>query len=615
MTTKAKVGKTFAQKRPERSLRDVAKETKNDQKSKGINKSFTAVQKATGDGDGTGSSNGLFIPSGEQLAKINEFTQSTKSAEDVICFSTLSCNDQLDRDLDRFTAECVEDFAKLPEPYSSVGKGYMVSHDYTKLPVGTVFEVGTENIEGVKHLTNSVFMPNTEQYKNFIENIDFGIYRFVSVGVMLDDSACTVCSSPMVGNYWTFCLENGHEKGLWYDPNSDEKDSWGWAEPVAEGTKGAVLCTRDLFTPKDFYELSQVFLGAQYGAQLERSAVGKGIVKGLTKGMAKSKVPMLGISVKEAAELPVPIPHINPRVREAYDKGLKILTRDASSIEWVDDQDLVWTFDAEEDEVLCLGEYKEAGDDTTNNEGGEDNGEPGSEQGRQGEQDDDADSSGSDGSIGESDSERSADEDESEGDDDEADADAEAVDPDDDSDEDDSEDDESEDDDEDEEDDEDVDEEAKSVVAAVTKAKLPKSVVDAVKAAKSDKALGVLLSSVSKALADRDKEIKELEPKAKLGKQFVEAKKAEAVKWYVRSRQAGEEKGVNTDKFQRMLDRFDDDIDLLDEVIEEQKQMAQAKFPASVRRSAEPTNPHDKEALKPPTLSPEAAEKVRKAHG
>lgn len=603
--TKAKVRKTFAQKRPERPLKEVIAEAKSERKNKSINKQFTAVQKAEGEGStGTGATAGIFVPSDEQLEKINQFTQTPKTAEDVICFSTLSCNDQIDRDLDRFTTECVNEFAKLPDPFSPVGKGFMVSHDYTKLPVGTVFDADTKTIDGVRHLTNDVFMPNTEQYKNFIENLDFGIYRFVSVGVMLGESACSVCASPMFesrffGNF-CWCADAGHEKGLYYDPNSDEEDDWGWALPVEEGTKGAVLCTRDLFSPTDFYELSQVFLGAQYGAQLARGAATKGIIK----AASAMKAPLLGLSRKEAEALD--IPHINQKVREAFDKGLQIISRDASSIEWVDEDNIIWTFNAEEDEVLSLGEYKDSDtsdtdDDveTDDEEGGDDDGE----QGRQGLEDDDEDSSGSDDEIGVEASQRSADADEPEGDDGEADADEEGLD----------EEDEDESDDEGEEDDEDVDN--KSVVAAVVKAKLPHEVIEAVSGAKGGNALGVLLSSVGKALESRDQQIKELEPNAKLGEKFIKSKRAEALKWFIRNRQAGEEKGVKTDKFERMLDKVGDDIELLDEIIDEQKQAAQAKFPASARRSTVPTDPHNVDDLQQPTLDKESAEKVRKAHG
>ncbi len=230
-------------KRPQRQLKDVSRE----KKQKGaIDKQFTSL-KAAGEGSFASS---LFTPTDDQLEKINGYTRSPKSADEVVCFPTMSCNDMVDRDDDRFRTACVDDFAKLPGDLSPTGKPFMVSHDYTKLPVGRIFDTGTTMAEGVNFLTNDVYMPNTKQNEDYLENLDFGVYSAVSVGVMLDKSACSICNSPMFSFFgMAFCDENGHEKGLCYDPDSDEEDDWGWALPVEETAKGAVKCVRELFQP------------------------------------------------------------------------------------------------------------------------------------------------------------------------------------------------------------------------------------------------------------------------------------------------------------------------------------------------------------------------------
>lgn len=583
------------QLRPEKSFADVLAENgvgKGGKLKKTlIDKTFTAMKATDGD---LGS--GIYTPTAEQMAVINTFTASPKSAEEVIAFDTLSCNDMLDRDDDRFRTECVQDFAKLEGPLSSVGKSFMVSHDYTKLPVGRIFDVGTKSVDDDLFLTNSVYMPNTEQYKNYAENLDFGIYWAVSVGVMLEDSACAICDSPMVGNYWCFCIEQGHEKGLWYDPNSDEKDAWGWALPVEPESKGAVKCTRDLFTPKDFYELSQCFLGAQYDAQIQRSGALKGIVKAASIG----KSPMINLSREEAKELP--FVHVSEKVREAHAKGFALTTNDEGQTTWKDAAGLVWIYDPSESEVLCLGESND------------------NEEVNDGEGDEGKDSStsapsvggpvGLEGEVG------SADEDEPEGDDDEVDADPEAVEAE--ADADDEEDDDSDD---TEEEDEDDDSDEKSVtkvalLAAAANARLPRDVVNACAAAKGN-GLDALLNAASKLIKSSKAKVAELQPKAVLGDKYVEEKRTEAIKWYVKAKQVGGEKGVNVDRFTKMLDRFGADIDLIEEVIEEQKAIAQAKFPASVRRSTAERDVHEIEepADVEQKMSDKAAEKVRSIHG
>ena len=50
-----------------------------------------------------GSLGATMVPTDEQLARINQFTRTMATAENVVTFSTLSCNDIPDRDDDAFT--------------------------------------------------------------------------------------------------------------------------------------------------------------------------------------------------------------------------------------------------------------------------------------------------------------------------------------------------------------------------------------------------------------------------------------------------------------------------------------------------------------------------------
>jgi hypothetical protein len=60
---------------------------------------------------------------------------------------------------------------------------------------------------------------------------------------------------------------------------------------------------------------------------------------------------------------------------------------------------------------------------------------------------------------------------------------------------------------------------------------------------------------------------------------------------------------VSTDTFIKMLDRIGDDPDILQDVITEQKELAQAKFPDVIRRS---TFEKDHNEVDPPADLPTA---------
>lgn len=628
MSTKTKAkSKKIEQKRPQQGLPELTASERVQPHNKGqVDKQFTSMAKAV---DGTG---GVLVPTTEQLAKINLLAPKTMTEDDVRVFNTWSCNDMPDRDDDRFTTRCIGQYKDLEPPFSSVGKAYMVSHDYTKLPVGRIFDVDVATKNGVKFLKNWVYMLNTEQYAPFLENIDGGIYWAVSVGVMLGTAQCSICQSQMYQSSWfnfSWCEENGHEKGLFYDPDSDETDEWGWAIPVDPESKGAVKCLRDLEDPSDFYELSQCFLGAQFDAQIAAS-LDKGILKAASKGV-------VNLSHKQAESLP--IQHVDERVAEAYRKGLKVKTHEDGTLMWKDEQDLVWVFDPEADEderVMSLG--KAADDDTEEGNDGED------------QQPEDGTASGSDesgdGGVGSAELERSA---EREGDDEEDDADEDeerdggeqrqaadvredddegsdedltraAGDDDEDDDEDDADDDEEDEDDpdalnEDDTDDEsgeDEDVDKATVLAMAAKAKLSSAIVDKIHKAK-DNGLSVLVTS----LASAEKQVKKLNKKAALGDEFVKAKRAEAIDWYVKAHQdPRSQKPVSTDKFVKMLDRFGDDVELIEEVAEEHKKSAQEKFSASgSRRSVAHEDHNEADGVDPVEMSPKGEKAVASVHG
>lgn len=301
----------------------------------------------------------LFVPNEEQLAKINQFTLRNVSAAEVACFTTHSCNDIPDRDDDKFTTSTVKEFATLPQPYSPTGKGFMVSHDTSKLAVGRIFDSGTGTFtyEAQKHtkLTNDVYIPRTVAANaDFIENMEMGINWAVSVGVMLGGATCSVGKEHDWGWSSWWCSE-GHEKGLFYDPDSDEEDSWGWPMPISESAKNAVKTIRNFQKAKDMYELSMVYLGAQYMAGL---ADKDPAFDGVLKAASSRHIPVIGLRREESEKMPL------PRVPEKLRSAAKNhnLKEENGTFSWVDADRLVWSFTPGEDgEPVFLGKRPENG--------------------------------------------------------------------------------------------------------------------------------------------------------------------------------------------------------------------------------------------------------------
>lgn len=345
-------------RRPERNFADVlaeARAARKTGKADPIRKSTTLIRAADAEGAFDAAT---MTPTDEQLAQINQFTRTPKTAEQLVVLPMWACNDLVDRDIDRFRTEAIRSFASLPQPFSPIGKSFMIGHDYTKLPVGRIFDAKTEVVEGVTFLKVYAYMPNTAQYAEYLENVDFGIHWAVSVGVVFNDAYCNVGDEHPWG-YWGYWCDHGHEKGLYYDPKSDKTDSWGYPLPVDAGAKGAELCVRDLANPSDFYEISQVYLGAQFYAELEKGALALAI-----KSAGAAKV--LTLSGDEAKKLPRAVPE-DEGMRTALFSG-KAALEDDGSVVWTDKSNLRWKYSPSSDggEVVCLGASADDADEDDN---------------------------------------------------------------------------------------------------------------------------------------------------------------------------------------------------------------------------------------------------------
>lgn len=195
-----------------------------------------------------------FTPSPEHLEMINNYTLEPVEAEQVIALPIKAMNDQIDRDYDRFSEFTINNLASDKSQTSPLGKPFIVSHDRKDLANGRVYLAEKEVEEGINHLKLWAYVPNTPQHQEFLENVMFGIYWAVSVGVLLESANCSICGAPMYSYMFSSRseCENDHMAGEKYEGN---------------------LCYRNL-SVKELYEVSSVYLGAQYGAEIARKMVG-----------------------------------------------------------------------------------------------------------------------------------------------------------------------------------------------------------------------------------------------------------------------------------------------------------------------------------------------------
>ena len=143
-------------------------------------------------------------PSEEQLEKINRLTKAKVAAEDVYVFSVRLCDDQVDRDDERFSEACIRELAAL-----FVGKTGIMDHAWSaEKQVARIFDTEVLTQNGVTILKGWAYMLRGAETDGLIRQIEGGIKKEVSIGCAVRRKMCSIC-----GEEYGAC---GHVKGETY---------------------------------------------------------------------------------------------------------------------------------------------------------------------------------------------------------------------------------------------------------------------------------------------------------------------------------------------------------------------------------------------------------------
>ena len=153
------------------------------------------------------------VPSPKDLEMIQKYARVQLTAQDVYVFQTVLCDNEIDRDGERFDAAALEKLAEL-----FLGKTGLFDHsgksgDQVMRAFDTGLTHNPERITGAAEpyaaLTAKVYILRGEETAALIREIDGGIKKEVSVSCAVKRVVCSVC-----GNAISRC---GHRKGELYD--------------------------------------------------------------------------------------------------------------------------------------------------------------------------------------------------------------------------------------------------------------------------------------------------------------------------------------------------------------------------------------------------------------
>ena len=201
-----------------------------------------------------GNSQAADVPTDEELELINGYTRKRFSKEEVYVFTVVLCDNDVDRDFQRFPVETLTALEKM-----FVGKSGIFDHNpSTNNQTARIISCSTKSVDGVVTATGDqyfrlearAYIPRGRQFDDVIYAIESGIKKEVSVGCSVAFEKCSICGENMGS-----C---GHKRGNVY---------------------GGKLCYGELIDPIDAYEWSFVAVPAQREA---------GVIKSYPGGMERS---------------------------------------------------------------------------------------------------------------------------------------------------------------------------------------------------------------------------------------------------------------------------------------------------------------------------------------
>ena len=188
------------------------------------------------------------VATNEDLAKIQQFSRRELLPEEIYVFNVDLCNNDVDRDFEKFSVETLKQMAELFIGKTGIFDHSMKSADQT----ARIFDAFVEKVNGKKtadgedfySLKAKAYMLNNEQNRSLIDSIDAGIKKEVSVSCSVDKAYCSICHTDKKR---AACE---HRKGKMY---------------------GDRLCFNILTDATDAYEFSFVAVPAQREAGVTKS--------------------------------------------------------------------------------------------------------------------------------------------------------------------------------------------------------------------------------------------------------------------------------------------------------------------------------------------------------
>lgn len=271
----------------------------------------------------------------QELARINRLSRKKLSAEEVYTFAVRLCDNEVDRDGERFESRTLDKLAEL-----FVGKTGIFDHRWSasgqmariyRTEVVDEPETVTAAGDGYRYVKGWAYMLRTPGNEELIAQLEGGILREVSVGCAVEQAVCSIC-----GKAAGTCEHKKGErygKALCYTSLQGAADAYEWSfVAVPAQPKAGVMKQKTLYEGRTLREFAgerkeylaeldalehDAALGRRYLAALRQEVtrlavlaqdgMDAGVMRGITEKLEESELLELKRMYQKQAEEHFPL--------------------------------------------------------------------------------------------------------------------------------------------------------------------------------------------------------------------------------------------------------------------------------------------------------------------
>jgi hypothetical protein len=176
------------------------------------------------------------------MEKINSYALSELTAEDVFVFSVVLCDNEIDRDGERFTVDSLKSLEQLFVGKTAIMNHSMKAEDQNARTFKTeLITDGRKNSlgEDYYYLKAWAYMVRTDSNTDLIKEIEAGIKKETSVGCSVSEIRCSVCGNDRRKKRCSHIKGNVYDGRICFDELVNPTDAYEWSFVAVPAQKNA----------------------------------------------------------------------------------------------------------------------------------------------------------------------------------------------------------------------------------------------------------------------------------------------------------------------------------------------------------------------------------------